>query len=209
MTRANRGSQRQERRERRAARQHQEREQAGRRRLRRRLQTIIPVSVLGLAVLAGVGYAIIDAVRFRPGESTPDYGRQHVQGGTSLNHPTYPPASGTHYFETISWRFYDMPVPPGNWLHNLEHGGVVLLYKCPADQAECDTLRRQLRGLHDSLPPSSQSRSVKLVSAPDDAIDTTIMALAWTRRLRLEAFEEEQIRGFYQAFVDRGPEAGT
>lgn len=206
MAKTNRQAQRQERRERIAARQIRQ-QQTERRRSRRRFTEVgIPAGIAALLLLAVAGYFIFDATRYRPGEALPDFGRVHVQAGTELNHADYPPASGTHYFQTTGWQFYDDPVAPGLWIHNLEHGGIVLLYKCPGAGAECDALKSQLRGLRSSFPPSSQSRSVKLVIAPDSAIKTPVVALAWTRRLELPAFDERQLLAFYQAHLDRAPE---
>ncbi|MGH3024083.1 MAG: DUF3105 domain-containing protein [Gaiellaceae bacterium] len=39
-----------------------------------------------------------------------------------------PPTSGLHNNQTAIWNLYDQPVPSLNYVHNLEHGGVVVQY---------------------------------------------------------------------------------
>jgi len=72
-----------------------------------------------------------------PGYVQPDMGHLHVAPGTSVTYANCPPASGKHYIGTgigpIDGGLYgpnDATVPEG-WVHNLEHGAIVLLYSCP------------------------------------------------------------------------------
>ncbi len=61
-----------------------------------------------------------------------DQGGMHVPVGTSIEWTTNPPATGTHYPMWGGWdRTYPM-LERGFYLHNAEHGGIVLLYNCPA-----------------------------------------------------------------------------
>lgn len=55
----------------------------------------------------------------------------HVAAGTDIQWSTNPPVTGMHY---PIWGAYDRTytqLPRGNWLHDAEHGAVVLLYNCP------------------------------------------------------------------------------
>ncbi len=70
------------------------------------------------------------------GQIQPDQGNQHVAVGDKIMYPVCPPASGKHINQTgygpIAPKVYgpnDGTVPNG-WVHNLEHGGLVLLYSC-------------------------------------------------------------------------------
>ena len=76
------------------------------------------------------------------GQVQPDQGNGHVQAGDKVTYPVCPPASGKHINKTgfgpLQPRVYgpdDQSLPNG-WVHNLEHGGLVLLYSC--DQGACD-----------------------------------------------------------------------
>ncbi|HLQ32687.1 MAG TPA: DUF3105 domain-containing protein [Chloroflexota bacterium] len=118
----------------------------------------------------------------------------------------YPPTFGNHY---ATWRppgVYDSPVPEGNFVHDLEHGGIVILYNCPSG---CPDLVNQLRGLLTSLPRSSQFNEVKLVVSPNSKIEHQLAVLAWDWQLDLDSFDGTKIRAFYDAHVDRGPEKAT
>jgi hypothetical protein len=115
----------------------------------------------------------------------------------------YPPTFGNHYDTPRPPRMYDSPVPEGNFVHDLEHGGIVVLYNCPSG---CPDLVSQLRGLLTSLPRDSQFNEVKLVVAPDSKIEHQLAVLAWDYELDLDTFDAGTIRAFYQAHVDRGPE---
>ena len=51
--------------------------------------------------------------------------------------------------------FYDHPIAPGYWVHDLEHGGVDVLYNCPQD---CPQLKDQLRNMVDTFPKAKYGR---------------------------------------------------
>lgn len=71
----------------------------------------------------------------------PDEGADHSPDETALVWNANPPTSGPHYESWAAWgRTYTAQVKRGYWLHNIEHGGVVLLYNCTACQAEVDRL---------------------------------------------------------------------
>ena len=71
-----------------------------------------------------------------------------------------PPASGNHYNQPgtlgpITPRVYRPTdsVGPSNWIHNLEHGGIVILYKGDSEGATEAGLQR-FRSFFDTFPPS-------------------------------------------------------
>jgi hypothetical protein len=86
---------------------------------------------------------------------TPDYGAAHQTTGSKLEYVTCPPASGPHYnqggFAPARPGFYgpDSNIGPGSWIHNLEHGFAVALYRCvdgvcPSEEV-LDELRRYVQ----------------------------------------------------------------
>jgi hypothetical protein len=78
----------------------------------------------------------------RIGYVQPDLGKNHVAAGQRVTYPLCPPASGNHYAASnlgpIKAQVYgpDDPQLPQGWIHNLEHGGLVILYKCPGELCE-------------------------------------------------------------------------
>lgn len=136
-----------------------------------------------------------------------DEGRGHVANDTPLTFRNDPPASGTHYFDWMPYNVYAEAASPGYWVHNLEHGAIVILYKCPAGQSECPEaqLVQQLRELHTTAPPGKYGE-VKMVVTQYPRLRTQLAALAWNRILELQSFDREALLAFYQAHVDKGPE---
>ncbi|KIG14116.1 hypothetical protein DB30_07112 [Enhygromyxa salina] len=79
------------------------------------------------------------------GEGFCSEGGIHVDQDSAIDWGNNPPHSGDHYPTWEKWGEHDTPVPRGNWVHNMEHGGIVLVYNCPDGcDAELDTLRMVL-----------------------------------------------------------------
>lgn len=67
-----------------------------------------------------------------------DEGNAHVAAGTPVIYRHQPPASGPHWSSPPplqaphAWGVYlDESIPDEEWVHNLEHGGIVFLFSCP------------------------------------------------------------------------------
>lgn len=136
------------------------------------------------------------------GRRMPDEGRQHVPVGTRVRYGHYPPTSGPHWPRPARWGVYDEAVPEEVWVHNLEHGGIVLLYHCPTP---CPDLVRQLRLVYATFP-SSKHGHVKLLITPYPKLRTRLAILAWTWLDELEELDRDRLLRFYKTHVDRGPE---
>jgi len=54
----------------------------------------------------------------------------HVPIGTQIQWSTNPPATGMHYPVWAKWDHHYTSLDRGFWVHNAEHGGVILLYRC-------------------------------------------------------------------------------
>ncbi|MFO0574969.1 MAG: DUF3105 domain-containing protein [Polyangia bacterium] len=139
--------------------------------------------------------------------ATADEGALHVSTGTAVSYGTNPPASGPHYPVWGRWGEHTQPLPRGNYVHNLEHGGVVLLYRCDAG---CPDTVAALRGLLESWPqdPACQApvRS-RLVLTPDPLLDVPVAAAAWQNIYRADCVDLPSLRAFITAHYDRAPES--
>lgn len=82
---------------------------------------------------------------------------------------SFPPTSGPHYGVPAVWGSYDEPVPLVQTTHNLEHGGIVILYgkAVPDDEVE------KIRAWYGDDPNA-------LVVAPLDQLGAKIALTAWT-----------------------------
>ena len=139
-----------------------------------------------------------------PNEQTiTDGGRGHVPEGTELIYQHYPPSSGQHYASTAPYGFYEETFNEGFWLHNLEHGDIVVLYNCPNG---CPDLQSKLRPLM-AEAPKRRCDMVRLLALPySKGMATPIAVLAWGKQLDLAEFDKEAILDFYKRYEDRGPE---
>jgi hypothetical protein len=129
---------------------------------------------------------------------TPADGASHVDG--DLSYPDEPPSSGDHNGCWASWGVHTEEVAAENWVHNLEHGGVVFLYDCPEG---CATEVEQLAAYVSSLPEG------RAILSPYAAAEYRFTAVAWEHRLELGCLDLPLFQSFYGEHVGRGPEDVT
>lgn len=142
-----------------------------------------------------------------PGVQVPLERADHVAPGTEVQRDHIPPSSGPHFGQSAQYGVHEEPVAEGFWLHNLEHGGVVVLYNCPQG---CPDLVAQLKEAYNSFPPSRNFGVVKLVAVPYPKITTRIAYLAWGKdagwEYQADTYNRDELFRFYQAHLDKGPE---
>ena len=131
---------------------------------------------------------------------TPDEGRQHVRLGTTTEYASCPPASGPHYIESggvapLRPAFYDegARIGPGNWVHNLEHGYVVALYRCVDGQCPPSDVLSELRAFVLNGPGTESATACgytsKVLAARFDDMATPFALVAWDHVLLLDTFD--------------------
>src|SRR5712692_10546059 len=79
--------------------------------------------------------------------------RSHLMAcsGPDYQPPRYssnPPVSGRHYLLWAKYQIYTAPIARAYWVHNLEHGGAVLLYRPDAP----DSIKEALTRIYNALP---------------------------------------------------------
>ena len=103
----------------------------------------------------------------------------HVDPGTPITWSSNPPATGEHY---PVWAQFDRQytaLDRGYWLHDAEHGAIVLLYNCPTG---CPDIVAGLVGVvqrmavdHGCVAPVQH----RAILAADPLLPTTVGAVAW------------------------------
>jgi hypothetical protein len=159
-----------------------------------------------------------DGASPQPGFHQEPMGATHVGPGTSqpgeVTYTYCPPASGSHFQRggPISPGFYgpgDIPLPQG-WIHNLEHGGLVVLYRGrDGDPGLSGETQQQMEAFFSGMPPSpvcqfpptQDGAGVTIVRFDDMA--TPFAAMVWERVLPLETFDEDAIMEFWTTFGER------
>ena len=131
---------------------------------------------------------------------TVDEGRRHVQTGATTEYALCPPASGPHYIEgggvaPLRPAYYEpgARIGPGNWVHNLEHGYVVALYRCTDGQCPADDVLSEFREFVINGPPTERATacgySSKVLAARFDDMATPFAMVAWDHVLLLDTFD--------------------
>jgi Protein of unknown function (DUF3105) len=148
----------------------------------------------------------------RLGQQEKDMGNSHVAVGTVQRYTYCPPASGNHFNAAgrgpIAARYYppDEGTEPQGWVHNLEHGALVVLYNCSGGCPDDATLQ-QLKTFVSSFPPSPicnlpAGRIGPVVTRFDD-MKTKYAALVWDRLLMLDSLDTNQILAFFATEDER------
>ena len=146
------------------------------------------------------------------GFATESLGSQHVGAGTKVRYGYCPPTSGQHYNAAgagpLRPGFYGPgdAAGPGGWVHNLEHGYVVALYRCADGTCPSEAELAALRDLA-ANGPATQSAAVcgyrsKLLVARFDDMASPFALLAWDRAFLLDAFDETSARAFASQFIE-------
>ena len=128
-------------------------------------------------------------------------------GGTSKKWNTDPPTSGPHYEVPAIWGVYTEPLQPAQVVHNLEHGGIFILYGSDVPAATVDELRAfyndhvngtllaPLPRLGDKIALGAWVSSS--ATNPDDAK---------AHLAKCTTFDEKGFSAFFDAYQFKGPE---
>jgi hypothetical protein len=127
--------------------------------------------------------------------------------GTSPLWNTNPPTSGPHYEIPVVWGAYAEPVNMAQLIHNLEHGGIFILYGPGVPEATVT----QLKSFYESHTRGT-------VLAPLPSLGNKIALGAWTTEdasdptkgtahlAKCTSFDQGAFAAFFDAFQFQGPE---
>lgn len=159
----------------------------------------IVAAIAVVAVGAGVAYAL---TREHPGIQTPDDGREHLAQGVRASTPysTDPPTSGPHWgdFAPIGRATLTNEADEAN-IHRLEHGYVIINYNC--EQSKCPDVYSALFKIWQGYGADK-----KLVLNYRPRTKETIALTSWRRLETMLAVDEQKIKKFIGAYLDKGPE---
>jgi len=127
--------------------------------------------------------------------------------GTSPLWNTNPPTSGPHYEIPAVWGAYTQPVNMAQLVHNLEHGGIYILYG-----------PRVPRGTIDQLTSFYNDHTRGTIIAPLPSLGNQIALGAWTTKdandptngtahlAKCTSFDQTAFGAFFGQFQFQGPE---
>lgn len=130
----------------------------------------------------------------------------HVANCSAIAYATNPPTSGNHYPTWAKFQAYDAPVPRGFYVHDLEHGAIVVTYHCP-DGCDAD-----VAALVDYLasrprdPLCTGAAPNRFVVTPDPELDVRFAASAWGYALTSSCFDLAALGAFIDAHYGEAPE---
>lgn len=137
----------------------------------------------------------------------------HVPVGTVITSwNSNPPSSGEHYPIWGKWNHTNaasVPLPRGYYVHNEEHGGVILLYNCPKG---CPDEISAMQALMGDLPPDplctapGVSTRTLITADPELPPGIRFAAAAWGFTYTADCFEVQSMRDFILAHYAHGPE---
>ena len=136
-----------------------------------------------------------------------DQGNSHVNAGTPVTYAgALPPTSGSHWpapAAPVKGGIYDTLVPFEATTHNLEHGGIIIVYN--------GLSTTELAQLKAFVTDTTKTRYPKLLLEPyPDLKDAKIVATAWDWRLNLASVDTTSLFKFITAHYDKeAPENGT
>jgi hypothetical protein len=135
----------------------------------------------------------------------------HVDEGAPLSYRNKPPSSGVHWGtlpQAYEYRMYDQPLSPGRWVHMLEHGAVVVLYRPDLCDATCV---QQLGDFYDSAPRSSIVPVRHLAITPYQNMDHAIAVVGWGYVDEMDQMDKDRVLADFKSKVDAStaPERGA
>lgn len=105
----------------------------------------------------------------------------HVPVGSLVDWTNDPPTTGPHYPLWAAWDQHYTALPRGHYVHNAEHGGVILLYRCDAGCPDVvEALLATARGMPaDAACAAPVTKRVIVTSDPLLPDGVQVAAVAW------------------------------
>lgn len=130
------------------------------------------------------------------GESFCSEGRGHLPFASEVRYEGNPPHSGPHYSDATYWGLHESTVDRGTYVHNLEHGGIVLAYNC----TDCND---EIRAFADLV---AQRPDMRILVTRDVDLPTRFAAVSWTWSWTFEAMDTDAVMCFVDQHEGFGPE---
>lgn len=128
------------------------------------------------------------------------YGGDHIALSQAITYTDTPPASGPHRATWGKWGEFKF-LPPQRWLHNLEHGGVALLYDPCAPASVIQELRDFAK-----KRPADKGGLFRYVMTPYGGLPYPVMAITWQWRYGAQCVTPADLEAFVQGHYRQAPE---
>jgi hypothetical protein len=136
--------------------------------------------------------------------------QNHVPEGTHVTYCSNPPSSGAHYPEWADFQVFSNPIEEPYLVHSLEHGAVILYWKCTAtpcvERPELVTPLREIRDNVPADPMCSGGVRARIIVAPSMTIPSDIAAAAWGATYQAPCVDRPSLEAFIRDHSAKGPE---
>lgn len=172
----------------------------------------IVIGVTTALFIVFLAWLFIESSKPLPGQKFPDEGRDHVEVGKEVYYKTNPPTSGKHYADWVRAGVYTEPKDDRNLVHSLEHGYIIMHYKCSdksgsPEATESAELSQVCKERRDQLAKVYEEKGGrKLIVVPGPNLETDFAISAWTYLDKFSDFDSSRIEKFIDAHRDMGPE---
>jgi Protein of unknown function (DUF3105) len=134
--------------------------------------------------------------------------RPHIiDENQDIEYQSNPPASGPHYLTWATWDVHpDVAMKRGHYVHNLEHGGIVLLHAPDAPEE----LVAALNAVYEAIPQDEVCDHKRAILAIDADLPTPVAVIAADWLMEGSCVDEagqEAILQFVEDHRGQGPEA--
>jgi hypothetical protein len=134
-------------------------------------------------------------------EQLADEGADHVPLPMPITYVSIPPASGPHRPFWAAWGEYSY-LPPQVYVHNLEHGGVVIAYDPCLAAADVDKLRVAIA----QAKAKAAVQPLRYLLTPAPGMKQPVMAAAWRWRYGNSCVNADDLAAFIVARHAMAPE---
>lgn len=135
---------------------------------------------------------------------TPIVDSIHVPFGAPVEWPINPPTSGTHWEVWAQWDRAYVDLPRGLWLHDAEHGGIVLASRC-SDCSEFDALLALAAARADD-PHCAPPLRHRMIVTSDPLLPDAVAAIAWGVSYTASCIDPDALTAFTDAHYGRAGE---
>lgn len=132
--------------------------------------------------------------------------RNHVAPCSDLPLQDFPPVGGDHYGVWANWGTYDAPIPWGFLIHAMEHGAVVLAYRC---DESCPEVVSELQSIGDAIfDPLCRGEDVmrRVIVVPMPDLEVAVAALAWEHAYLATCLDPTSLEAWVDAHYGMGRE---
>ncbi len=137
-------------------------------------------------------------------------GSTHEPVCTQVEYATNPPSSGNHWPIWAAFRAFGAAVPREMYVHDLEHGGVVMAYRC---DGACPEVTDAFEDAATAFGPDERCLTAengadrsRIVVTPDPLLDRPIGLAAWGATYTATCIDPPSLLAFLRDHYATGPE---